>query len=145
MPTGVEVIVEDGFATVTPEPAHRGRVLTALLAAVDEPSQIRTDTGGRRRSYVVLEQDARKAGLLDELTEENTPPVNPFSAKREESKIEGSEAAKLEEPKGEEAPIPAPAPVPDIALVKEASKAPAKKTTARKTPAKRAAPTTTEA
>lgn len=65
MPTGVEVIVEDGFATVTPEPAHRGRVLTALLAAVDEPSQIRTDTGGRRRSYVVLEQDARKAGLLD--------------------------------------------------------------------------------
>lgn len=65
MPDGVEVIVEDGFATVTPEPAHRGRVLTALLAAVDEPSQIRTDTGGRRRSYVVLEQDARKAGLLD--------------------------------------------------------------------------------
>lgn len=65
MPTGVEVIVEDGFATVTPEPAHRGRVLTALLAAVDEPSQIRTDTGGRRRAYVVLKQDARKAGLLD--------------------------------------------------------------------------------
>ncbi|UPK64911.1 hypothetical protein MYP14_06045 [Rhodococcus pyridinivorans] len=65
MPTGVEVIVEDGFATVTPEPAERGRVLSALLAAVDEPSQVRTDTGGRRRSYVVLEQDARKAGLLD--------------------------------------------------------------------------------
>lgn len=66
MPDGVEVIVEDGFATVTPEPAERGRVLAALLAAVDEPSQIRTDTGGRRRAYVVLEQDARKAGLLDQ-------------------------------------------------------------------------------
>lgn len=66
MPAGVEVIVEDGFATVTPEPAERGRVLTALLAAVDEPSQIRTDTSGTRRSYVVLEQDARTAGLLDE-------------------------------------------------------------------------------
>ncbi|MCD5419769.1 hypothetical protein LRS71_09405 [Rhodococcus pyridinivorans] len=153
MPTGVEVIVEDGFATVTPEPAHRGRVLTALLAAVDEPSQIRTDTSGRRRSYVVLEHDAREAGLLDEPAEENTPPMNPFSAKREESKIEGpeepkieeSEAVKLEEPKGEEAPVPDPEPVPDIALVEEAPKAPAKKTTARKTPAKRTAPTTTEA
>lgn len=66
MPEGVEVVVEDGFATVTPEPAQRGKVLRALLAAVDHPSQIRTDTGGRRRAYVVLEQDVRKAGLLDE-------------------------------------------------------------------------------
>ncbi|QOV97163.1 hypothetical protein [Rhodococcus pyridinivorans] len=66
MPEGVEVVVEDGFATVTPEPAQRGKVLRALLAAVDHPSQIRTDTSGRRRAYVVLEQDARKAGLLDQ-------------------------------------------------------------------------------
>lgn len=70
MPAGVEVVIEDGFATVTPEPAQRGRVLTALLAVVDDPSQIRTDTSGRRRAYVVLEQDAREAGLLDEPAEE---------------------------------------------------------------------------
>jgi hypothetical protein len=132
MPAGVEVIVEDGFATVTPEPAERGRVLTALLAAVDEPSQIRTDTGGRRRAYVVLEQDAREAGLLDEPAEKNAPPVDPFSVK-------------LEDPKVEEAPVPEPAPVPDVVLVEEAPKAPAKKSTARKTPAKRAASATTEA
>ncbi|WP_052034037.1 hypothetical protein [Rhodococcus ruber] len=78
MPAGVEVIVEDGFATVTPEPAERGRVLTALLAAVDEPSQIRTDTSGRRRAYVVLEQDARKAGLLDQ----RKPAVKKTAAKK---------------------------------------------------------------
>ncbi|MCB8908992.1 hypothetical protein KUG88_02430 [Rhodococcus rhodochrous] len=132
MPTGVEVLVEDGFVTVTPEPAHRGRVLAALLAAVDHPSQIRTDTSGRRRAYVVLEQDAREAGLLDEPAEENDPPVDPFSAK-------------LEDPKIEEAPVPEPAPVPDVALVEEAPKAPARKSTARKTLAKRAASATTEA
>lgn len=66
MPTGVEIVIEDGFATVTPDPEQRGHVLRSLLAAVDHPSQVRTDTSGRRRSYVVLEQDARKAGLLDE-------------------------------------------------------------------------------
>lgn len=66
MPAGVEIVVEDGFATVTPDRTQRGHVLRALLAAVDHPSQIRTDTSGTRRSYVVLEQDAREAGLLDE-------------------------------------------------------------------------------
>lgn len=119
MPAGVEVVIEDGFATVTPEPAQRGRVLTALLAAVDDPTQIRTDTSGRRRSYVVLEQDAREAGLLDEPAEEDSGPVDPFPAKVEEAPI--PEVASAEEPKIEEAP-----------------KAPAKKAAARKAPAKKA-------
>ena len=66
MPAGVEIVVEDGFATVTPNREQRGHVLRALLAAVDHPSQVRTDTSGPRRAYVVLEQDARKAGLIDE-------------------------------------------------------------------------------
>lgn len=66
MPAGVEIVVEDGFATVTPNREQRGHVLRALLAAVDHPSLIRTDTSGTRRAYVVLEQDARKAGLIDE-------------------------------------------------------------------------------
>lgn len=65
MPAGVDVILEDGFATVIPTPGLRGAVLSSLLAAVDHPSLIRTDTSGPRRAYVVLEEDARKAGLID--------------------------------------------------------------------------------
>lgn len=82
MPAGVEIILEDGFATVTPDQSQRGHVLRALLAAVDHPSLIRTDTSGTRRSYVVLEQDAREAGLLDE----KPVPVKSAQAKKAPAK-----------------------------------------------------------
>lgn len=113
MPAGVEIVIEDGFATVTPDRTQRGHVLRALLAAVDHPSQIRTDTSGTRRSYVVLEQDAREAGLLDvKITRKVAKPERVLSPEQTKA---------FEDAKSE----------------------PAKATPAKKAPAKKAAPAKT--
>lgn len=87
MPAGVEIVVEDGFATVTPDRTQRGHVLRALLAAVDHPSQIRTDTSGPRRSYVVLEQDARNAGLIDEKPAAKKPATKKPTTRKPEPEL----------------------------------------------------------
>lgn len=66
MPEGVQVEIVNGRAEITPDPGKRSEVVTKLLGAVDNRSQIRVDTGGRRRSFHVDEDIARKAGLVDE-------------------------------------------------------------------------------
>lgn len=63
MPQGVEVLVEDGYATVEfVDPAKRGPGLNALLQAGGDQVQKVTRP---RNGYVVPEDVARAAGLLD--------------------------------------------------------------------------------
>ncbi|MBV9923199.1 MAG: hypothetical protein JOY78_20430, partial [Pseudonocardia sp.] len=66
MPQGVEVIVEDGFATIhAPDREVRADVLRRLLAATP-PRLIETQTRtGPNVTYRVPEGNAREAGLLD--------------------------------------------------------------------------------
>lgn len=70
MPAGVEVVVQDGFATIDfVDPAKRGPGLLALIN-VGGPATIEKLTrGGPRVLYVVPEGNAREAGLLDEVSE----------------------------------------------------------------------------
>lgn len=66
MPKGVEVLVDDGFATIDfTDRALRGPGLARLIA-VGGPETIETLTlTGPRRLYRVPEGNAREAGLLD--------------------------------------------------------------------------------
>lgn len=64
MPEGVEVLVEDGFATIEfPDRSKRGVALAQLFehAPADEVRKVTYPRPG----YVVPEQYARAAGLLD--------------------------------------------------------------------------------
>lgn len=64
MPVGISVIVSDGVAHITPDPNRRGEVARALTAVTN---LISVDTSGSRKAYIVTEETARAAGLLDEL------------------------------------------------------------------------------
>jgi hypothetical protein len=66
MPQGVEVVIEDGFATIDfIDKGLRGPGLAKLLE-VGGPGTIDTLTrDGPRRKYRVAEGNAREAGLLD--------------------------------------------------------------------------------
>lgn len=66
MPAGVEVLVENGFATIDfVDPKLKGHGLTALLEHTP-PEFIETLTRtGPRRLYRVPEGNARAAGLID--------------------------------------------------------------------------------
>jgi hypothetical protein len=66
MPYGVNVIVEDGFATLEfTDPRLKATSLGVLLE-IGGPETIDIDTGGTCRTYRVPEGNAREAGLLDE-------------------------------------------------------------------------------
>lgn len=67
MPTGVEVLVEDGFATIDfVDRSKKGPGLAKLLEHTP-PEFIETLTrSGPRRMYRVPEGNARLAGLLDD-------------------------------------------------------------------------------
>ena len=66
MTDGVNVIVEDGFATLEfPDPRRKATSLGVLLE-IGGPETIEIQTGGTRRTYRVPEGNAREAGLLDE-------------------------------------------------------------------------------
>lgn len=71
MPVGVEVVVEEGFATIDfVDGTLRGPGLAKLLAIGTPPDAIEKLTReGPRAVYVVPEGNAREAGLLDEATE----------------------------------------------------------------------------
>ncbi|MEU9805434.1 hypothetical protein [Mycobacterium sp. NPDC050853] len=71
MPVGVEVVVEDGFATIDfVDKALRGPGLAKLLEVGTPPDAIEKLTrSGPRPVYVVPEGNAREAGLLDEADE----------------------------------------------------------------------------
>jgi hypothetical protein len=66
VPSGVEVVVEDGFATIDfVDATLRGPGLQKLLE-VGGPETVETLTrSGPRRRYRVPEGNARAAGLLD--------------------------------------------------------------------------------
>jgi hypothetical protein len=66
VPNGVEVVVENGFATIDfVDPAKRGPGLAKLLE-VGGPETVETLTrSGPRRRYRVAVGNAREAGLLD--------------------------------------------------------------------------------
>lgn len=68
MPAGVEVVVENGFATIDfVDKTLRGPGLAKLLAIGTPPDAIEKLTReGPRAVYVVPEGNAREAGLLDE-------------------------------------------------------------------------------
>lgn len=66
MPAGVEVVVDDGFATIDfVDRKLRGPGIARLLEA-GGPETIEKLTGGLRAVYRVPEGNAREAGLLDE-------------------------------------------------------------------------------
>lgn len=66
MPAGVDVAVEDGFATIAfVDPSLRGPGLAALFAAGTPPELVEKVTRPRV-AYTVPEGKARLAGLLDE-------------------------------------------------------------------------------
>jgi len=77
MPAGVDVLVEDGFATIDfVDPSKRGPALAALLA-VGGPDLIETMTRtGPRTLFRVPEGNAREAGLID------VAPQGPATTKR---------------------------------------------------------------
>ena len=66
MPYGVNVIVEDGFATLEfTDPRLKATSLGVLLE-IGGSESIDINTGGTRRTYIVPEGNAREAGLLDD-------------------------------------------------------------------------------
>lgn len=69
MPEGVDVVVEDGIATIDfVDPAKKGPGIEALLLAGGPVSDPLTRTGPREL-YQTTEENARAAGLLDEPVE----------------------------------------------------------------------------
>lgn len=150
MPEGIEVVVENGFATVRPfGGVNRGKVVGQLLKHTT-PEFVDVDTSGRTKAYIVPESVARAAGFIDAPSEPETPkdpPKNPFKSEApaeviaEIEKVEVPAEAPVEaapvtevqaSPEVEPAPVVAPEPV---AEAPEPVKAPAKKA-----PAKKAAP-----
>ncbi|AVR55937.1 hypothetical protein SEA_YAHALOM_16 [Mycobacterium phage Yahalom] len=72
MPAGIEVVVEDGFATIDfLDPKLKGPALGRLIESggpgVVEP--LTREKGSPRKRYRVPEGNAREAGLLDEARE----------------------------------------------------------------------------
>jgi len=66
MPYGLNVTVADGFAELEfTDPRLQATALGVLLE-IGGPETIETSTGGRRRTYIVPEGNAREAGLLDD-------------------------------------------------------------------------------
>lgn len=72
MPEGVDVVVEDGFATIEPG-AQRGVVAAQLLEHT--PPDLIEKLTRPRHAYRVPEQYARAAGLVDELANADGPQV----------------------------------------------------------------------
>lgn len=148
MPEGIEVVVENGFATVRPfGGVNRGKVVGQLLKHTT-PEFVDVDTSGRTKAYIVPESVARAAGFIDAPSEPETPkdpPKNPFKSEAPaeviaetvevpaEAPVEAAPVTEVQaSPEVEPAPVAAPEPV---AEAPEPVKAPAKKA-----PAKKAAP-----
>lgn len=73
MDTGIQVVVEDGFARIEfLDKSKKGATLAALIAA-GGTEMIDLDTSGTRRTYIVPESIAVQAGLLDDVPVEKAP------------------------------------------------------------------------
>ena len=66
MPEGIAVQVENGFATIAPNPANRAAVLAALLANTPAEFIEKLTRSGPFVQYRVPEGNAEAAGLLDD-------------------------------------------------------------------------------
>ncbi|ADD81121.1 gp16 [Rhodococcus phage ReqiPine5] len=86
MPRGVTVVVTNGVAHITPEPHNRGEIARKLTAITN---LIEIDTSGSRKAYIVTEEIAREAGLLDELK----PAAKKAPAKKAPAKKADTDAA----------------------------------------------------
>ncbi|WP_100483146.1 hypothetical protein [Mycobacteroides abscessus] len=77
MPAGIEVVVEEGFATIDfVDGTLRGPGLAKLLEVGTPPEAIEKLTReGPRAVYVVPLGNAREAGLLDEVDDDDQPPA----------------------------------------------------------------------
>ena len=77
MPAGIEVVVEEGFATIDfVDGTLRGPGLAKLLEVGTPPEAIEKLTReGPRAVYVVPEGNAREAGLLDEVDDDDQLPA----------------------------------------------------------------------
>ena len=65
MATGVDVDIVDGQARIEfADKATKDKYLAKLLDAADDPRDISLDTGGTKRTYIVSEDVAVKAGLV---------------------------------------------------------------------------------
>lgn len=91
MPAGIEVVVEEGFATIDfVDGTLRGPGLAKLLEVGTPPEAIEKLTReGPRAVYVVPEGNAREAGLLDEATE-HVAPADGVEKTGTEAKADGS-------------------------------------------------------
>ncbi|WP_234801964.1 hypothetical protein [Mycolicibacterium conceptionense] len=79
MPAGVDVAVEDGFATIEfVDPSLRGRGLAKLLE-VGTPPELIDKVTRPRLAYIVPEGNAREAGLLDEAEAPNFAEGGPIT------------------------------------------------------------------
>lgn len=76
MPAGVEVFVDEGFATIgVPDRDKRAEVLSAILAHTP-PALVEKDTrSGAFVLYRIPEGNARAAGLIDGDTDTGRPPL----------------------------------------------------------------------
>lgn len=103
MPAGVDVLIEDGFATIDfVDRARRGPGLAALLT-VGGPEMIETMTRtGPRTLYRVPEGNAREAGLIDGTTMSVAPATG---EPREGIEVPLGEWGELNDP-GDGAPLP---------------------------------------
>lgn len=67
MPEGIAVEIDNGFATIAPDAAHRNEVLTALLSTTPAELIEKQTRSGPGVQYRVPEGNARAAGLVDDL------------------------------------------------------------------------------
>lgn len=65
MPEGIAVEIDNGFAVIAPDPAHRQEALAALLAVTPAELVEKLTRSGPHVQYRVPEGNAREAGLLD--------------------------------------------------------------------------------
>lgn len=68
MPEGIAVEIENGFATIAPDPGKVNEVLTSLLAVTPAELIEQNTRSGPGIQYVVPEGNAREAGLVDEVS-----------------------------------------------------------------------------
>lgn len=73
MPEGIAVEVENGFATIAPDRAHRAEVLNALLANTPVELIEKLTRSGPVVQYRVPEGNAADAGLLDDIETAERP------------------------------------------------------------------------
>lgn len=99
MPKGIYVTVVDDKAHVSfPDRSKRGTTLADIIRVVP-PRDIRIDTGGSLKTYILPIEGARAAGLLDDIE----APVKVDEPAVDETPVKPKRAPRKAAPKVEEA------------------------------------------